>query len=127
MAKKKELPTTEEAFIAYQKSFIIASLRRASLYWPYRNIALRNARVARGMYKCAQCGNVQHKKLVRVDHIEPVVKLSGLTDWNVYFARMFVKAEQFQILCIECHSQKTKEESILRAIQRKMKKTQKKA
>lgn len=123
--KKKPLPTTEEDFVAFQKRFIIAALRRGSLFWPYRNEALKAARVERGLYKCAKCQQVHHKSNVQVDHVQPVVKLSGLTDWNLYFARMFVKTEQYQILCKACHSEKTKEEQIIRKIHRDSKKKSK--
>lgn len=123
--KKKELPKTEEEFIAYQKRFIIATLRRGSLYWPYRNQALKAARVDRGLYKCNVCKHVHHKSMVQVDHIEPVVKLSGLTDWNTYFQRMYVKTEGYQIVCKSCHSEKTKEEQILRKIHKDSKKKSK--
>lgn len=123
--KKKELPKTEEEFIAYQKRFIIATLRRGSLYWPYRNEALKLARVDRGLYKCALCEKIHHKSNVQVDHIAPVVKLSGLTDWNLYFSRMYVKTDGYQILCKECHSEKSKEEQVLRKINRDSKKKKK--
>ena len=107
MKKKKKLPETQEEFDRYLKSFIVAALRRATFYWPYRNESLKAARVERGLYRCAMCGDskLHPKKDIQIDHIDPVVKLSGFTNWDNYFNRMFVKTEGFQILCKSHHAE----------------------
>lgn len=123
--KKKKLPETEEEFQAYLKRFIVASLRRSSLYWPFRNLALKEARIERGMYKCADCHGAFSKKEVRVDHIKPVVKLSGFSGWEDYINRMFPKTHGFQILCLKCNDIKCQEENILRKIKKNIDKAKK--
>lgn len=125
MKKKKPLPTMEAEFQAYLKRFIIASLRRATLYWPYRNEALKAARIERGLYKCNKCYNAFTKKDVTLDHINPVVKLSGFTNWDDYLIRMFPKTQGFQVLCRPCHNEKTTEEEILRKIKKDIDKSKK--
>lgn len=103
--------------------FIISALRKASMKWPPRNEAKKNARVARGMYKCDNCGvvgpaTIPPKRETRrrrnnsaVDHVNPVVDpANGFIDWNTYIDRMFCELEGFQVLCWECHDKKSAEE-----------------
>lgn len=119
MKKKKPLPTNDVEFDAYLKRYIVATLRRGTLYWPYRNDALKASRVDRGLYKCHICTKAFPKKEVRLDHVIPVVRLSGFTNWDDYLKRMFPKTEGFQVLCLECNKTKTDEENVLRKIHRK--------
>lgn len=122
MKKKKPLPTTKEEFIAYQRKFVIATLRRGSLYWPYRSLCLTKARSSRGQYLCAKCQVIFPKKEVSVDHIIPIVALTGFTTWDDYFNRLFCNSDNLQVLCKKCHQDKTTEEGIIRKINRKMNK-----
>ena len=59
------------------KSFVIATLRRSSYRWRPREDARRLARVGRNQYTCKICNNVFTRKETKVDHIIPVVPLSG--------------------------------------------------
>ncbi len=124
MKKKRPLPTTDAEFQAYLKRFIIASLRRATLYWPYRNEALKAARIERGLYQCTMCGpsKLHSKKNVQIDHIKPIVGLKGFTNWEDYFTSMFCKTSNFQVLCKEHHLQKSQSEQIARSTYKKMRK-----
>lgn len=123
--KKKELPKTEEEFEKYQRNFIIAALRRSSLWWPYRNQALVAARAGRGVYRCATCSQLYPKKEVRLDHISPVVRTTGFTTWGDYFKRMLPKSDGWQVLCLTCNHAKTQEENIIRKLHRDVKKKKK--
>jgi 5-methylcytosine-specific restriction endonuclease McrA len=98
------------------KSFIIQLLRRGTYKWPPRTEAMRNARVERGLYKCAMCEKLFGPKSIKVDHVEPVVSTSvGFVDWNTYIARMYPEdPKQFQILCETCHDSKSAIERELR-------------
>lgn len=98
------------------KAFLIQNLRRISYKWHQRSQAVKSARVDRGKYKCAKCGKICGTGEFAVDHINPVVDpVEGFTTWDNYIARMFVKAEQYQILCKRpCHSDKTREEKEIR-------------
>lgn len=107
------------------KSFLIATLRRASYRYPGRSQAMTLARVERGKYRCASCQGIFGNKDINVDHIEPVVPLTGFTDWNSYIARMFPPVEGFQILCESCHDQKTKIEQDMRKDYKKRSKPKK--
>lgn len=104
---------------ARYNSFITSALRSASRKWGPFSDVLREAKTRRGMYKCAGCQNVvpvtikkgrKRTKNVHVDHIEPVVPVTGFTTWDDYINRMFCEADGLQVLCSECHKSKTQEE-----------------
>lgn len=103
-----------------QKQFVVASLRRASYRWGARNKALIKARVERGIYRCAMCDSVARhpKKGIRVDHIHPVVPITGFDNWDGYIERMFCDEDGFQILCIQHHKEKTAAENLARKMMR---------
>lgn len=90
------------------KSFIIHILRRGHYKWAPKGEALTAARVSRGVYKCAKCSLTFKKKMVNVDHIQPVIPVKeGFTDFDTYIKRLFVPKELYQILCINCHDAKS--------------------
>lgn len=112
----KKLPTTEEAFERYLFNFVKKYLRRASVAWPYRNAALRAARVSRGLYKCAICERSDLKKgQYHLDHVHPVAPTYNKNySIETYIRRLFVKTKGWQVLCIMCHSLKTELENAKR-------------
>lgn len=61
-------------------------------------------------YKCKQCEGEFPAKDVAVDHIEPVVPLTGFVSWDDVINRMFVEKDKLQVLCKKCHDKKTAEE-----------------
>jgi 5-methylcytosine-specific restriction endonuclease McrA len=88
--------------------------------WGPIALCLKNARVGRGEYLCAQCKQIvpattkvggRRVKNVHVDHIEPIVDPSvGFVSYDVLIERMFCEAPNLQVLCSECHTIKTDEE-----------------
>lgn len=107
------------------RRFLIPKLRSASYRWRYRSEAIKAARVERGRYKCAQCGNLELKNGEYIlDHVNPVVSLDGWNgkDWTTYINRMFCGTEGFQVLCRPCSEIKTSMEVQLRKIRREAKK-----
>lgn len=110
------------------KSFVKNQLRSASRKWAPIQECLRNARVSRGLYKCAGCGETvpatvkdgaKRKKNIFTDHIEPVVPVTGWVSWDSCIERMFSELDNLQALCWDCHNEKSKEEAALRAKHRK--------
>ena len=95
------------------KAFVIATLRRASYRHPGRTIAKKNARVGRNQYHCAMCGpdKIYGSKEVQLDHINPIVPITGWDGWEGFISRLFCGAEGYQLLCKPHHSEKTKEEN----------------
>jgi len=87
-------------------------LRRLHFRHQPRKDALADARVKRGQYKCAHCGHIFGPKEIDIDHVEPVVNpATGFKGWDEYVNRLFVSKEGYQVLCKECHKQKSKEEN----------------
>lgn len=104
------------------KRFLIPLLRRKSIYYPERNRCLQLARKERGFYECKACNKLYGRKEVHVDHIKSVVSVrDAWVDWNTYIERLFVPAEQMQVLCINCHAAKTATEQELRLLNKKAK------
>lgn len=109
------------------RRFLIPVLRRASLRWKPRNEALKAARVDRGLYKCASCQELFGPKDIVLDHIEPVVPLTGDTySWHDFVNRLFVSSEKYQVLCHPCHDTKSLIEDNIRASFREKERTEEK-
>lgn len=106
------------------KSFIIALLRRGTYRFPYRDQALKAAKVAYGTYTCNACKGTFRKKDIRIDHVQPVVDpLVGFIGFDEYIKRLYpMDKNAFQILCDSCHTQKTSTEAVLRKHIRQIKK-----
>jgi len=96
------------------KSWLISTLRRASYRWPPRTEAFKAARVERGLYKCEMCTGIFPKKEIKLDHIQPVVPVTGFTTWDDFINRLFCEASGYQVICETCHSSKTAIERELR-------------
>lgn len=97
------------------QGWVINQLRRLSLKWPPRSKVKTDARLRRGIYKCALCLKETRAKDIFLDHIEPVVDpKTGFVDYNTYIARLFVPKEGFQAICRECHDKKTLAENMQR-------------
>lgn len=92
-------------------AFIMRELRKASLKWPPRNIAKKEANVARGRYLCNICKKDFHYKEIHLDHKEPVVNPDRWDGWEALLDRLFCLQDGFQVLCKECHDVKTQEEN----------------
>jgi hypothetical protein len=103
------------------RSFIMPALRRLSRFWePAKNV-LAKARIARGMYQCNACSKIVGHKEIKADHIEPVIPVTGFTNWNDTIARLFCDESGLQALCKICHDIKTKKENDQRKSWRKEK------
>ncbi len=129
MGSKKPKPynegtMTEAAF----RSHIISGLRKASMYWKPKGVALKESRDGKMIHpetgrerivcKCSHCGKRDFENKMKVDHIDPVVPVDGFNDnlflninWSEYIERMFVEVDGYQVLCKECHDLKTKKET----------------
>lgn len=105
------------------KSFIRGNLRRVTQKWAPIQTTLAKARVERGFYKCAGCGEIvpattkvdgKRVKNVHVDHIEPVIDPNiGWVSWDSLIERMFVEEDKLQLLCDNCHTIKTNNEKAI--------------
>lgn len=99
-------------------SFVAGALRQASNRWPPKYIVRKASWLRRGVYQCAGYKRPPHEtpaKDVKIDHIAPVVDPNkGFTTWDEFIKRLFVEADNLQVLCKECHDHKSKDEKELR-------------
>jgi len=93
------------------KAAVFSGLRRLSYRTPMYAEAKRRARIRRGKYLCAKCGNIFGPKQISIDHISPVIALTGFISFDEYIKRLFVPPEWLQVLCKPCHKEKTKREN----------------
>lgn len=70
-------------------------------------------------FQCSECKGWFMGKDVQVDHKEPVVPITGYTDWNTFITRLFCAKENLEILCKPDHKIKTKEEGDARRAYKK--------
>lgn len=95
-----------------QKSFIMSSMRRASYRWEGRYTAEKRSHVGRNQYVCEGCGEVFTKRETQMDHIMPVVPVSGWDNIEGWLIRLLAPTEGWQRLCKDkCHRQKTDTEN----------------
>lgn len=116
---------TESAFV----SFIKSALRSKSRFWKPLSDTLKEAKVARGLYRCNVCKqevpvshvvNGKRRKSIMVDHIKPVVSTeTGFVDWNQFIENLFCEKDNLQAICSACHDAKTKDERELRSNNKK--------
>mgnify|MGYP002398935969 CR=1 FL=1 len=73
-------------------------------------------------YKCAACGSSFKRDEVQVDHIDPVVdphRANTTINWNVYIERLLCEVDNLQVLCSNCHLDKSNLETQVRKKARK--------
>lgn len=102
------------------RQFITSVLRNGSRKWSPIHTTKKDARVARGKYKCNGCKKtvgvsrlVKGKRVnnVFVDHIKPVIDPdTGFTSWDDVIERLYCETDNLQLLCAKCHDKKTAEE-----------------
>ena len=111
---------------AQYTAWVVGKLRRASMYWKPKNDVKKEARIRRGENRCAgDCGkvapnsiyvkdkdgNVKKKSNIFVDHIEPIVDPEvGFTNFHDFVHRLYCEKDNLQVLCRQCHDDKTNEE-----------------
>lgn len=105
-------------------SFIKNNLRRATIKWAPIQETLKEARTRRGFYMCASCNqevtasikndNGKRIKNAIVDHIQPIIDPAvGFTTWDDCINRMFCEKDNLQVVCHECHQEKSNEEKAI--------------
>jgi hypothetical protein len=102
-------------------SFIKSALRSASQRWPPKYQTLNEAFVGKQInassgrlakhFKCSKCLEVFPQKEVEVNHITPVVPLTGFDSWDGVIARMFCEKDQLEVVCKPCHKGITQQEN----------------
>lgn len=117
--KKAKKPKKKKEFNV--KGYVFGALRKIWRWHPVRRKALslskaHDSTLDGDWHTCAKCDNVRPKKLVQVDHINPVVDPEyGFKSWDEYIDRLLnVTIDDVQVLCKDCHQAKTQAENKLR-------------
>lgn len=104
------------------RSFVKNQLRSATRKWKPIQDCKKSAKVGYGEYKCACCGKVTSPTVfdinkgkrvanIFVDHIKPVVDPEvGWVSWDEIVEGLFCESDNLQLLCGECHKEKSQEE-----------------
>lgn len=102
-------------------SFVKSALRSASQRWPPKYTVLNEACVGQKInpksgrlakfYTCAKCQDDYIAKDVQVNHISPVIPVTGFDSWNGVIERIFCEKEGLEVVCIPCHKNITEEEN----------------
>tara|TARA_R110000796_G_scaffold126651_1_gene241522 strand:+ start:25 stop:429 length:405 start_codon:yes stop_codon:yes gene_type:complete len=127
-SKVKKTRNNKQWTEARYRAFIRSALRSAWSRWGPNHTTKKNARVGYGQYQCVGYDAEPHivgasvvidgkrKNNIFTDHIEPV---GGDGDWNRVIENLFCETDNLQLLCKECHDEKSKNE---RAIAREIRK-----
>lgn len=101
-------------------SFVKSALRSASKRWPPKYECLSEAKQGKKInaksgrmaehYKCAKCSGEFTANNVQVDHINPLIPVTGFTTWDDVVNNMFCEKDNLQVLCLDCHKKKTQQE-----------------
>ena len=110
-------------------SFIKGNLRSATRKWAPIQTCKKEARTRRGFYHCSGCGQEvpastkeegsrRRNNNIHVDHIVPIIPLTGWVSWDSCIENMFCEIENLQVLCTACHKAVTAEENEQRKLYR---------
>lgn len=104
---------------------IRSALRNAFKWWLPMKVALKNAerksqssnKRLKYEYHCAKCDNWFPRKEVQIDHKEGCGSLNTVHDIPEFIIKLTAEdPDAFQILCKECHKEKTQDERKQRRI-----------
>lgn len=130
------------AMTAKIRNMIKGYARRLSGSWPPKQAVKEACKVAPALHKCAKCGSLNYEgdsqknfekyvaqfpndvvnfDGIEIDHITPVVEVTGWTNWDNYFDSLFCSEENLRPLCNKCHSAKSSTEATFRASYKKKK------
>jgi 5-methylcytosine-specific restriction endonuclease McrA len=102
---------TESAFW----SFIRSALRQKSRWWkPITECKMKARRAYKGPlkrqkfeYQCNTCKQWFPDKKINVDHIVGAGSLNCAADLPGFVERLFCEQDNLQVLCSDCHNEKT--------------------
>lgn len=119
-AKKPYIPWMQRTEAA-RFSFIKGALRAGTVRYPPKYEVLNAAKRGKMVndqtgrlaehYQCAACGGLFVASNIVADHIEPVIPVSGFTNWHDVVVRLFCNPSGLQALCKPCHKLKTQAEN----------------
>lgn len=124
------------------KRMIIGYARKLSGSWEPKQNVKKRAQVAPALHRCSKCGSLNYEGEseknyqkyveqfpndvvnfdgIEMDHIRPVVKITGWTSWEDFFDSLFCDEDGYRPLCHQCHLAKSRSEEVHRRAARKKK------
>ena len=104
-----------------RNSFITSVIRRGFTRWPPKFEVLSKAKQGKKInestgrlaehYECAVCKGSFAGKDVEVDHVSPIVPVSGFVSWDSFIDNLFCELSNLQVICKTCHAKKSKLEN----------------
>lgn len=92
---------------AVEISKLVNAARQGWRFSGNYNIVKKNAKTKPGWYNCAACKRTTEKP--KVDHIQAIGKQpSCMYDFGAWLTRLFCPIENLQVLCTQCHLEKTR-------------------
>ena len=111
---------------ARYNSFVKGALRSASQRWPPKYKTLTEACVGQQVnpasgrlakfYTCACCKGEFPAKSIEIDHIIPVVPVTGFDSWDGVVERMYCEKQYLRAVCKPCHKSISKQENLERKL-----------
>ena len=103
------------------RSFITSVIRKGFSRYPPKFEVLALAKRGRKIneitgrlaehYECNICKKEFVSTDVEVDHIKPVVDVSGWVSWDSFISNLFCSVDNLQVVCKKCHKIKSKQEN----------------
>lgn len=114
------------------KRMIIGYARKLHGSWEPKRNAKKRAQVAPALHQCSKCGSLNYEgdsqknfdkyvaefpdkqvnfKPIEMDHISPVVSVTGWTSWDDFFASLYCDEDNYRPLCNDCHKKKSSNEN----------------
>lgn len=98
------------------KQFAISILRRGSYKHWARWKVTSNARLGRNEYFCQKCGVIGPKRNYQLDHIDPVIPVTGWISFDDYIEKLYCDVNGYNLLCKSCHMTKSAYENAQRPL-----------
>jgi hypothetical protein len=97
---------------------LVSAIRKIWRNSPTRTFALHEAADPKNPKHviCANCNTSVHYKLSTVEHLQPVVLVTGFDSWDAYIERM--QSANLAVYCEACAKEKTKAENAQRKLLR---------
>ena len=123
MSKKVKTTKEPKKKVYNPITFAKGILRRYSRTWIPMYEARKLAKRGPNKYECAECSELFGTKEIQIDHKSPVIDIElGDQGLDIFAQRLFCEVENLQVLCKQCHSNKSVIEMHLRKAARHKKK-----
>lgn len=100
---------------ARYRSFIMSALRKA--HWPVKYEALKLSRDGKminpdtgkkcNAHTCPICKERNIESNMAIDHVQPIIPVTGHDSYDSIIERLLCELDGFQVICKDCHQEKS--------------------